>query len=70
MYRALTWLALERDADLDDAEGLGALAREHPIDFDDEQHVLIDGRDVSAEIREPRIDKSFRRRAPPRRSAR
>ena len=57
MYRALTWLALERARDLDDAEGLGALAREHPISFEDEQHVLIDGRDVSTEIREPRIDK-------------
>jgi CMP/dCMP kinase len=57
MYRALTWLALESAADLDDAEALGALAREHPISFEDEQHVLIDGRDVSAEIREPRIDK-------------
>jgi CMP/dCMP kinase len=57
MYRALTWLALERAADLDDAEELGALAREHPISFEDEQHVLIDARDVSAEIREPRIDK-------------
>ncbi len=56
MYRALTWLALELAADLDDAEALGALAREHPISFD-EQRVLVDDRDVSAEIREPRIDK-------------
>jgi cytidylate kinase len=57
MYRALTWLALERAADLDDAATLGALANAHPISFDDEERVLIDGRDVSSEIREPRIDR-------------
>jgi cytidylate kinase len=57
MYRALTWLALELDADLDDAAALGALASAHPISFEDEERVLIDGRDVSGEIREPRIDR-------------
>jgi cytidylate kinase len=57
MYRALTWLAVEGGADLDDGEALGALAREHPNRFEDEQRVLIDDRDVTAEIREPRIDK-------------
>jgi CMP/dCMP kinase len=57
MYRALTWLALERGADLDDEEALSALARTHPISFEDDQHVIIDGRDVSSEIREPRIDR-------------
>jgi CMP/dCMP kinase len=56
MYRALTWLALERGLDLDDAEALGALARAHPVSFEDGQHVLIDDRDVTSEIREPRID--------------
>lgn len=57
MYRALTWLALERAHDLDDGEGLGALARAHPIAFENEQHVVIDGVDVTSEIREARIDK-------------
>jgi CMP/dCMP kinase len=57
MYRALTWLALERAADLDDAESLGALARANPISFVEEQRVVIAGRDVSREIREPRIDR-------------
>jgi cytidylate kinase len=57
MYRALTWLALARAHDLDDGEGLGALARAHPITFENEQHVVIDGTDVTSEIREPRIDK-------------
>jgi cytidylate kinase len=57
MYRALTWLALERGTDLDDAESLGALASSHPITFEDEDRVVIDGRDVSREIREARIDR-------------
>jgi cytidylate kinase len=57
MYRALTWLALERGADLDDEPELAELARTHPITFEDEQHVLIDDVDVTSEIREPRIDK-------------
>jgi cytidylate kinase len=56
MYRALTWLALENGLDLDDAEALGAVAREHPVSFEQGQHVLIDDRDVTNEIREPRID--------------
>jgi cytidylate kinase len=56
MYRALTWLALEQGADLDDEDVLGALARAHPVSFEQGQHVLIDDRDVTSEIREPRID--------------
>jgi cytidylate kinase len=57
MYRALTWLAVERGVPLDDAEALGTLAREHPISFAGDERVLIDDRDVTSEIREPRIDK-------------
>jgi CMP/dCMP kinase len=56
MYRTLTWLALEQGLDLSDGEALGALAREHPVSFEQGQHVLIDDRDVTNEIREPRID--------------
>jgi cytidylate kinase len=56
MYRALTWLALERGADLRDAEGLAALAREHPVSFEGVDGVRIAGADVTAGIREPRID--------------
>jgi cytidylate kinase len=57
MYRALTWLALEHGADLDDEPALAELARTHPIAFEDEQRVFIDDVDVTSEIREPRIDK-------------
>jgi CMP/dCMP kinase len=56
MYRTLTWLALEQGLDLSDGDALGALAREHPVSFEQGQHVLIDDRDVTNEIREPRID--------------
>jgi cytidylate kinase len=57
MYRALTWLALEHNADLEDGGAVAALARANPISFEDEQHVVIDDRDISDEIREPRIDR-------------
>jgi len=56
MYRALAWLALERGIALDDEEALEALARAHPVTFADGQCVSVDGRDVTAAIREPRID--------------
>jgi cytidylate kinase len=57
MYRALTWLALERGHSLDDGDGLGALARAHPIEFRGEQHVFVDSVDVTGPIREARIDR-------------
>ena len=57
MYRALTWLALERGVGLDDGGALGALAEASPITFDAD-HVSIDGEDVTAAIREPDIDRA------------
>jgi CMP/dCMP kinase len=57
MYRALTWLARRRGLALDRAEELAELAREHPVDFDEEGRVFIDGADVSSSIRRPDIDK-------------
>jgi cytidylate kinase len=57
MYRALTWLALERGRSLEDGAGLGALAREYPITFAAGERVLIDAIDVTAAIRDSRIDK-------------
>ena len=57
MYRALTWLARRRGLALDRAAELAELAREHPVDFDDEGRVFIDGADVSSSIRKPDIDK-------------
>jgi cytidylate kinase len=57
MYRALTWLALERGADLDEEELLAELGRANPIDFDGEGHTRIGGSDVSEEIRRPAVDR-------------
>ena len=57
MYRALTWLALQRAFDLSDGERLGALAREHPITFEDESGVFIARTDVTAAIRRTQIDR-------------
>jgi cytidylate kinase len=58
MYRALTWLALERDADLEETDVLVRLAREHPVAFGENDTVLIAGHDVTRAIREPRIDRA------------
>jgi cytidylate kinase len=56
MYRALTWLALQKRISLDDGEALGELARAEPISFED-QNVLIRGEDVTEAIRQPEIDR-------------
>ena len=57
MYRALTWLALQRGLDLGDGEALGALARVHPIELDESGRVFIHGTDVTGLIRQARIDR-------------
>jgi len=54
MYRAVTWLGLERGVDLDDGVALGELAREHPsglVDAGDGLTVEIAGHDVTNAIR-------------------
>jgi CMP/dCMP kinase len=56
MYRALTWLALERGVDLNDGAGLGELAQVSPISFDGDR-VLIAGEDVTDGIRQAEIDR-------------
>ncbi len=57
-YRALTWLALERGVDLDDASSVETLMDSwdfristHPSDT----RVSVDGTDVTDAIREPRV---------------
>jgi cytidylate kinase len=57
MYRALTWLALQRGFDLSDGARLGTLAGEHPVSFDDDQRVFIAGTDVTSAIRRTQIDR-------------
>ena len=56
MYRAVTWLAGRSGVALDEPEALAALARAHPVCFDDEDRVFIDDEDVTAAIRSAEID--------------
>lgn len=56
MYRAVTWLALERGVALDDEAALDALTRENPVSFHSGS-VLIAQTDVTDEIRAARIDR-------------
>jgi cytidylate kinase len=57
MYRALTWLALRKDAALDDGNALARLAIEHPVTFDRRGGVRIAASDVSEAIRDAEIDR-------------
>jgi CMP/dCMP kinase len=56
MYRALTWLALERGVDLDDEEAMASLAQESETCFDQDR-IGIAGRDVTDLIRTAEIDR-------------
>jgi len=56
MYRALTWLALERGVSLDDADALAGLARTHDVTVDGDS-VEVAGHEVGASIRTVEIDR-------------
>jgi CMP/dCMP kinase len=58
MYRALTWLALRDGVALEDGAALARLAGEHEVSFGADGRVEVAGVDVSAEIREPAIDRA------------
>ena len=58
MYRAVTWLALQRGLPLWDAAPLGALAAANPVTFDEGGRVFIAGMDVTASIRKSQIDRN------------
>jgi cytidylate kinase len=57
MYRALTWLAMQRGLPLGDGAPLGELAETNPVTFDEGGRVWITGTDVTSSIRESRIDR-------------
>jgi len=57
MYRALTWLAMREGLPLAEAGPIGELARRNPVLFDDAGRVSIAGADVTAAIRQARIDR-------------
>ena len=58
MYRALTWLALERGIPASDGPALAALAADHPISLEPSaggERVLAGGRDLTGHIRDPEV---------------
>lgn len=57
MYRALTWLAMQRGHDLSDESALAELARDEPVVFDEDDRVSIAETDVTSSIRATRIDR-------------
>ena len=57
MYRAITWLAVDRSLDLEDGAALGRLAEENPVDLDEDGTVTIAGNDVTDAIRQSEIDR-------------
>jgi cytidylate kinase len=57
MYRSLTWLALQRGLPLGDGAPIGRLAAEHPVTFDADGRVFIAETDVTAAIRQVRVDR-------------
>lgn len=66
MYRALTLAAVDWGIDVDDEAGLGTLATECRIEVerplphqtDRLETVLLDGRDVTIDVRQPAIDRA------------
>jgi cytidylate kinase len=57
MYRAVTWLAMQRGVDLGDGDALGELAHAEPVRFDEQDRVWIAGTDVTSSIRSDRVDR-------------
>jgi cytidylate kinase len=57
MYRAVTLNALDENADLEDYEAVSRLAQNCSIEFEGNL-VFLDGKDVTIEIRSPRINKN------------
>ncbi len=63
MYRAVTWLALNRSLDLRDEEAVTALAENTPIDVAPASQadgracdVIVDGKDITWETRLPEVE--------------
>jgi cytidylate kinase len=57
MYRALTWLAMQQAIPLGEGDRLGALARANRVELEESGRVSIAGTDVTAAIRQSRIDR-------------
>lgn len=60
MYRAVTWKALQKKVDLEDEDALVELATGCDIRFEGNgSRVILDGSDVSQQIRFPEVDRSI-----------
>ncbi len=57
MYRALTWLAINRSVPLAQGDRLGELADEYPVILDAQRRVWIADTDVTSSIRKSDIDR-------------
>jgi cytidylate kinase len=61
LYRALTWLSLERGLEPEDGTAIALLAAEIDLGADEAgrlTHVIVDGCDVADRIRTPRVDRA------------
>ena len=64
LYRGLTWLALERGADLDDAAALEALIPQMELAPDEQGryvHLIVDGREISEQLHTAEVDREVSR---------
>ena len=62
MYRAVTLRALERNVPVSDREAVARLAEALQLEFGRDEHktvIYMDGKDVSEQIRTPRIDQNI-----------
>ncbi len=60
MYRAVTWQALQENIDLEDEDALVELAERCEISFENNgSRVILNGLDVSRQIRFPEVDKNI-----------
>ena len=57
MYRAVTWLAVDRAFDLEGGAALGRLAEDNPVDLDETGCVTIAETDVTEAICQAEIDR-------------
>ncbi len=56
MYRAITLKVIREKISLDDENGIKKLLDNTNLDFDDNQHILLDGEDVSGKIRTQEVN--------------
>jgi len=58
MYRSVTHAVLEQGVDPTDDERVAAIARDTSIEFGDDRTVIVDGHDVTSEIRGPDVSRA------------